>query len=285
VSSEPGSGGESASAAQGPSELVKRVLSGVVMAAVSIGAAVYGGWPFALIWTGASLAVAFEWQRLVRREAYRLPFSLAAAAVLLAGAGAWLSMPLLLLAAVAVAVLMGALTASELRRETLAGVAYAAGLCASVILCRGMGYNGFIVIIWLFAAVWGTDILAYFTGRSLGGPKLWPSVSPKKTWSGALGGLAGGMLIACLLLSGFGVSLKPQHIMLSAAFSILTQMGDLFESALKRRYGVKDSGALIPGHGGFMDRLDGFIFAVIAAAAFGAWRGGFTGVPAGLLQW
>jgi phosphatidate cytidylyltransferase len=276
---------EPASAAQGPSELVKRVLSGIVMAAVSIGAAVYGGWPFALIWTGASLAVAFEWQRLVHREAYHLPFGLAAAAVLLAGAGAWLSMPLLLLAAVAVAVLMGVLTASELRRETLAGVAYAAGLCASVILCRGMGHNGFIVIIWLFAAVWGTDILAYFTGRSLGGPKLWPSVSPKKTWSGALGGLAGGMLIACLLLSGFGVSLKPQHIMLSAAFSILTQMGDLFESALKRRYGVKDSGALIPGHGGFMDRLDGFIFAVIAAAAFGAWRGGFTGVPAGLLQW
>jgi phosphatidate cytidylyltransferase len=285
VSNDPASSPQTASSAQGSSELTQRVLSGIVMAAVSIGAAIYGSWPFALLWTGASLAVAFEWQRLVHKEAYRFPFSLAAMAVLLAGVGAWLSMPLLLLAAVAVAGLMGVVTSAGLRRETLAGVGYAAGLAASVILCRNVGYDGFVVILWLFAAVWGTDIMAYFTGRSLGGPKLWPSVSPKKTWSGALGGLAGGILISCVLLGMLGVSLKPQHILLSAAFSVLTQVGDLFESALKRRYGVKDSGSLIPGHGGFMDRLDGFIVAVIAAAAFGAWRGGFTGVPAGLLQW
>ncbi|MFM9975267.1 MAG: phosphatidate cytidylyltransferase [Beijerinckiaceae bacterium] len=285
MSATPAKGPPSPVPEQGRSELTLRVFSGVIMATVAIGSAIYGGWLFALIWTGASLAVAFEWQRLVHKEMHGGPFLLAAASVLLAAAGAWLIMPSLLLAALVLAVIAGLLAPRNTGLETVAGVFYAAGLCSAVILCRGQGHDGLIVIFWLFAVVWGTDILAYFTGRTFGGPKLWPSVSPKKTWSGAMGGLVGGVVIGCLLLVLFGVKPALPHIVLSATFSVLTQAGDLFESFLKRRYGVKDSGSLIPGHGGFMDRLDGFIVAVVAAAAFGALRGGYSSVSAGLLQW
>jgi phosphatidate cytidylyltransferase len=93
------------------------------------------------------------------------------------------------------------------------------------------------------------------------------------------------VLLGCLLIAALGVVLKWQHVALSCAFSVLTQAGDLYESALKRRFGVKDAGNLIPGHGGFMDRLDGFIFAVAFAALFGVWRAGVANVPAGLITW
>jgi phosphatidate cytidylyltransferase len=121
----------------------------------------------------------------------------------------------------------------------------------------------------MFAVVWSTDIIAYFTGRALGGPKLMPRVSPKKTWSGALGGLAAGTAAGVALVlfardngwSTLAAAPLPAVAVASALASILSQAGDLAESALKRRCGVKDSGRSIPGHGGVMDRLDGF-FAV-----------------------
>ena len=129
---------------------------------------------------------------------------------------------------------------------------------------RGHPDLGIVAVLWMFAVVWTTDIAAYFTGRRLGGPKLWPSVSPKKTWSGFGGGLLAGTL------AGIAVPAAAQRwgwtpplglwaiAILSALASVLSQLGDLGESALKRRFGVKDSGRLIPGHGGVMDRLDGF---------------------------
>jgi phosphatidate cytidylyltransferase len=124
-----------------------------------------------------------------------------------------------------------------------------------------LGLSG---LLWMFAVVWATDIVAYFTGRSLGGPKLWPRVSPKKTWSGFLGG------VTAAAIAGFLVAWSVQRlgvmppfslrnvIMLSIVASVASQLGDLGESALKRHCDVKDSSHLIPGHGGVMDRLDGF---------------------------
>jgi phosphatidate cytidylyltransferase len=269
--------------AGGLSELTKRILSGIVMAIVAISTAWIGGWPFAFVWTGAALAVAYEWQKLVHGDDFKISFLVTAFAVLLVVAAVILPAPWLF-AIYAIAIVAFAL-APMFGVETAAGLIYAAGLGAAVILCRGEDTAGLIVLGWLFAVVWGTDILAYFTGRSLGGPKLWPAVSPKKTWSGAIGGLVGGVLLGSALLLYADVKLSHHHILLSVAFSVLTQCGDLFESAMKRRHDVKDSGNLIPGHGGFMDRLDGFIFAVIFAALFGVWRGGLTGVPVGLLIW
>jgi phosphatidate cytidylyltransferase len=270
--------------AGGLSELQKRVLSGIVMAAVAIGVTVWGGLPFALVWTAAALCVAYEWQRIVQGDKAMTAILTAVAIVLVAAYGAYARSPTVLTAA-AVMLPLAALSASRERLTTLTGVVYAAAFGAAILLCRASGYDGALVIFWLFAVVWGTDTLAYFTGRALGGPKLWPSVSPKKTWSGATGGLLGGVILGCLLIMALGVSLKWQHIALSCAFSILTQAGDLYESALKRRFGVKDAGNLIPGHGGFMDRLDGFIFAVAFAALFGGLRAGLANVPAGLITW
>ena len=129
---------------------------------------------------------------------------------------------------------------------------------------------------WMFAVVWSTDVVAYITGRTFGGPKLMPTVSPKKTWSGALGGLAAGTAAGIGLVAlarGYGWSpLAATSLavvgLVSAAASIFSQAGDLAESALKRRWGVKDSGRSIPGHGGVMDRLDGFAAVALLAGLY-----------------
>jgi phosphatidate cytidylyltransferase len=132
--------------------------------------------------------------------------------------------------------------------------------------------------------VWVTDIGGYFAGRGIGGPKLWPRVSPKKTWAGAIGGFAASLAVAAgFAACGFGKILPM--LLLGAVLSVASQLGDLFESAVKRRFGVKDSSHIIPGHGGLLDRLDGFVAAVVVAAIFGLLRGGADGVGRGLMVW
>lgn len=267
------------------SELSLRVMSGIVMAALAILTAWWGGLPFAILWTAAAAVIAFEWQRIVHRDEARLLQVVTSAAAVGAGAGAYLERWWLLAAAFIIGLLAAGALARDHRRDTLEGVLYAAALAASVILCRGVEFVGLAVILWLFAVVWGTDTCAYFTGRTLGGPKLWPRVSPKKTWSGAIGGLLGGALLGLAVLAIAGITVKWQHFALSLAFSVATQAGDLFESSLKRRYDVKDAGSIIPGHGGVMDRLDGFIFAAVLAALCGIARAGLMDVPKGLAIW
>ena len=161
------------------------------------------------------------------------------------------------------------------RLRALAGLASAAVVALVPTALRDDPGIGLLGPAWMFAVVWTTDIVAYFTGRTLGGPKLMPRVSPKKTWSGALGGLAGGTLAGVGIVvfardngwSDLATAPLAGVALLSAVASILSQGGDLVESALKRHYGVKDSGRAIPGHGGVMDRLDGF-FAVALLAGF-----------------
>jgi phosphatidate cytidylyltransferase len=272
-------------APSGRSELSLRVMSGVVMAAAAILSAWLGGLAFALLWTAAAVIVAFEWQRIVHGAGAGAAQALTIAAAVAAGAGAWFESWPVLMAAFALAAPAALLFGRGHAADTGEGVVYAAALAASVILCRGVESAGLAVILWLFAVVWGTDTCAYFAGRALGGPKLWPAVSPKKTWSGAIGGLLGGALLGLAVLHVAGIAVKWPHLLLSLAFSVATQAGDLFESALKRRYDVKDAGAIIPGHGGVMDRLDGFIFAAALAAVVGVWRGGITQAPAGLTAW
>ena len=132
--------------------------------------------------------------------------------------------------------------------------------------------------------VWVTDIGGYFAGRGIGGPKLWPRVSPKKTWAGAIGGFAASLVVAAGF-AALGLGKTGPLLLLGAVLSIASQLGDLFESAVKRRFGVKDSSHIIPGHGGLMDRLDGFVAAVVLAAIFGLLRGGADGVGRGLMVW
>ena len=143
---------------------------------------------------------------------------------------------------------------------------------------------GFEALVLILLVVWVTDIGGYFAGRGIGGPKLWPRVSPKKTWAGAVGGFAASLAVAAGF-AALGLGKTGTLLLLGAVLSIASQLGDLFESAVKRRFGVKDSSQIIPGHGGLLDRLDGFVAAVVLAAIFGILRGGVDGVGRGLMVW
>ena len=166
-----------------------------------------------------------------------------------------------------------------------AGVGYAAVLLFAPLILRRDPALGFVAIAFLFAVVWVTDIAAYFAGRALGGPKLWPAVSPKKTWSGAIGGTLAGIVAAILTVKLLGVSVSPMLVLVAGLLSVVAQAGDLLESAVKRHFGAKDAGSIIPGHGGVMDRLDGFLTAAAAAAMVGLIRGGLEAPARGLLVW
>jgi phosphatidate cytidylyltransferase len=154
----------------------------------------------------------------------------------------------------------------------------------SSVLVRLDQVEGFVALILILLVVWVTDIGGYFAGRGIGGPKLWPRVSPNKTWAGAIGGFVASLIVASTF-AAFGFGKVWPMLFLGAALSIASQLGDLFESAVKRHFGVKDSSHLIPGHGGLMDRLDGFVAAIVLAAIFGLLRGGLDGVGRALMVW
>lgn len=254
----------------GPSELKLRVASALVLAALILLATIWGGWPFRLIWILVAGVAAYEWLAMVSRtNAIPAGIGVVVAGLLLAFSSA---SPPALAGAAAAAALLGALATPFVRSRLaleLCGVAYALAFALVTPALRDLPGVGLALILWSFAVVWLTDIGAYFTGRRLGGPKLMPSVSPKKTWSGAIGGAVagtiGGYLVWRLVPSLEGVTAAGPVIAASLAGSIVSQAGDLFESALKRRFDIKDSSHLIPGHGGFLDRLDGY-WAVLVLA-------------------
>lgn len=240
----------------------------MVLVAVALAATWAGGGGFALLWLAAAVAIVFEWNGMTRTEP-RSGLILASAAGLvgLAAAHQWSAAWPVFASVVLGSVLAVAVLGRDGRSRlwAVSGFAYAAVVALVPSLVRDDPALGITGIGWLFAVVWTTDIVAYFVGRSVGGPKLWPSVSPKKTWSGFLGGLVGavaaGMLVVHLS-SQLGGPTPFGLIAVGAASglaSVASQFGDLAESALKRRFGAKDSGRLIPGHGGVMDRLDGFV--------------------------
>lgn len=272
--------------------LVVRVASAAALAPLVLAIAYVGGWAFLTLCALAAAGILWEWMHLVAaRSDLRLlvpGWTALLAALILTGTGH----PATAGAVVGLGAVIGALVAfaaaegEETRAAWVAGgVVYAGIGFLGPALLRSDAKLGFQAIAFVALSVWLTDILAFFVGRALGGPLLWPRVSPNKTWSGAIGGLAGGVAggIAVAYASGSGrlVSLG----VLALALSVLAQVGDLFESAIKRRFGAKDSGRIIPGHGGLMDRLDGFLFAAAAAAVIAILRDG-TGAPAqGLLLW
>jgi phosphatidate cytidylyltransferase len=165
-----------------------------------------------------------------------------------------------------------------------AGWLYALITILAPLILRADKVYGFQAIFFLFAIVWMTDIMGYVVGRALGGPRLWPAISPNKTWSGAIGGIAGAVVVGFAVALYQALSLVPIAI-LALMLSIVAQSGDLFESAVKRRFGAKDTSHLIPGHGGLMDRLDGFIAAALVAAVIGLIRSGPDAAARGLMMW
>ncbi|MBM1173894.1 phosphatidate cytidylyltransferase [Microvirga arabica] len=248
-------------------ELTTRVLSALVMVAAALLTAYWGGWPFALFWLAAGIAIVVEWTDMTGIEPRRLVqavlgIGLAALTLLfLLDAGLWLFgvVGLGSLAAAAFAV-----SGAQKRLWAVSSFIYAAPIVLIPPIVRAHPDLGILGLLWMFAVVWATDIAAYFTGRTFGGPKLCPPISPKKTWSGFIGGVVAatlcGLLVAWLgRRYDTGLPLTFTGIaVLSIVSSIASQVGDLGESALKRYCQVKDSSHLIPGHGGVMDRLDGF---------------------------
>ena len=167
----------------------------------------------------------------------------------------------------------------------MTGLVYAAAMFVAPVILRGDPAFGLLAIVLLFAIVWSTDIFGYFGGRSIGGPKLMPAVSPKKTWSGAICGTLGAMIVAVLVAKLFGSFNTIAIASVALLLSVCGQAGDLFESFVKRKFNVKDSSQLIPGHGGAMDRLDGFWAAAVIGCLIGLARGGFDAPARGLLVW
>jgi phosphatidate cytidylyltransferase len=267
-------------------ELCLRVGSALVLVPLAIGSAYVGGPPFLALWALAAAIILWEWTTLVG-EARRRPIlgvgaaGFASAAVLFGLR--WPGMALAVLACGAFAA--GGLAGSGRRVWILAGGAYAGAMLAAPAVLRSDAEFGFLAVLLVFGVVWTTDVMAYFAGRALGGPKLWPAVSPKKTWSGALGGAVAATIVGSGLSAWAGLDRLAVLAWVCAALSVAAQAGDLLESALKRRFGAKNASALIPGHGGLMDRLDGFVAAALVATLVGLVRGGFDAPARGLLIW
>lgn len=254
------------------SNLQLRMLTAAALAPITILLIWFGGISFKLFAIAIGLAIFYEWttlsatkQNIVTRLSGWL-WLVFAALLLIAGYPALLLFGVLLFGSL-ILLIMGWQTG---RAWAACGLIYAGVPMVCLALLRGDSAAGLIAIIYLFALVWATDIFAYFTGRSLGGPKLAPRFSPNKTWSGAIGGVVAA-IVAAAVVSYFSFGYwKLSLIYLAGALSVASQVGDLSESWVKRQFGAKDSGRLLPGHGGVMDRVDGLIFAAVLLYLFSA---------------
>lgn len=257
------------------SNLGLRVASAVVLVPAALAAAWFGGWPYlVLIAIGVAL-LAIEWGGMTAPVAPTRVAAAVAAAVLIAvfvgyrGDFIWAWGAIALTATGAAVVARGV---AERPADAAFGVLYIAPAALCLVWLRDsdkvMSHQGHWWIMMLFAATWAADIGAFAVGSTLKGPKLWPRFSPNKTWSGFIGGLAAATAAGSLMA---GMSVFQLNVWAAAfiglAVGLATMAGDLWESAIKRRFGVKDSGDLIPGHGGLLDRVDGLMFAVVVMAA------------------
>ena len=253
-------------------DLPARFAAGVAMIAVAVGATILGGWWFRLLVSAAAAVMVIEWadiHRAPRLWAYVGAALLAA--LLLAGtefvypAGLWeVEVDAASFApnwqgfgGVALLSLLVGLVSGRL--AMIGGLIYI-GVPSFALL--SLGWVDEMLVFWVFIVTWATDILAYFAGRAIGGPKLAPRISPNKTWAGLVGGVAGAGLLGWATAAWF--EMEPIFHWLGAPMGLVAQAGDLYESWVKRRAGVKDSGSILPGHGGVLDRLDGLLAVALA---------------------
>lgn len=251
------------------SDLKPRVIAGVAMALAAIALTYAGPMPFAAMVGLVALLMCWEWGRVVRSRDFGPQLAVHALAVAVAvGLAAFGRMQLALAALAAGALLLYLAPIGGRREMSAAGVAYVGLPAVSLIWFRNDAALGLQAVLFIFVVVWTSDIAAYAAGRTFGGPKLWRRVSPNKTWSGFVGGItasaiAGGMF--AYFLSGASAAALAATALLLA---LVAQLGDLAESALKRLFGVKDTSAIIPGHGGVMDRADSIVAVSVVAALF-----------------
>lgn len=260
-----------------------RVVSALVLAPLPI-AAIWFGWPWLPLLTAAAAAVmAWEWERLCRGGAFGRTGIVLVAVVLVAVAAASLASTGLALGTAVIGAGLVLWAARETKdadsQWTAFGAIWVALPCVCLLWLARDGLAGRRTLLWLLAVVWATDIGAYAVGRTFGGPRLAPRWSPSKTWTGLMGGIACAALTGWATAAWLGISPAAPLTGISAGLAIVGQFGDLAESMAKRRFGVKDSSGLIPGHGGLLDRLDGLL-AVIPVVALLTLIGGRS-----LLAW
>ena len=251
------------------SALPARIATGIVLIAVALAAVWQGGLVFAALVAAAVLLMFAEWAVMheISRRFRLAGMAIIGAAIFYANAGA---PDRALLLAGGGAVLLGVFARSFDRQRAgwiTAGILYCALPGIALIVLRGLP-AGLELTGWTLAIVWATDILAYFAGRAIGGPKLAPGISPNKTWAGLAGGVAGAALTSYVVARYAGISLAlfGWSLAAGAVLAVVAQGGDLFESWMKRQAGVKDSGTLLPGHGGVLDRLDGLVPVALVVA-------------------
>jgi phosphatidate cytidylyltransferase len=269
-------------AARPLADLGPRLLSAVALMPVAIAAAVAGG-PWLAGATGAAVVImSYEWARMSAPQAVgrAVAVTLAASfgAVILTG---WRSMDVaaVWIAACAAAAFLVRVRPGvgpfSARAEALFGVVYIAAPPAAFLWLRAHPDGGAVFVLGLFAVIWSADVAAYFGGRLIGGPKFLPRISPNKTWAGVCAGFVAGAAAGVALGAVLGSSLGPWALA-GLALAAAGLVGDLLESAIKRRFGVKDASRIIPGHGGMLDRLDGLITATVLAAAMVAYYPGLA---------
>ncbi|MCX8132460.1 MAG: phosphatidate cytidylyltransferase [Roseococcus sp.] len=262
-------------------DLRKRALTALLLGPAALGCMWLGGGWWAGLMAICIAGLAWEWVRLLGGTTRALPGAVVPPVVLAAGLLAFLGWPLagllLLPAGAALALAAARRQPGERRVPPLwlgVGVLYVGVAGVALIVLRQDEVAGRENVIFLFLVVWACDISAYLAGRRFGGARLWPAVSPNKTWAGAAGGLAGAVGAGSLAALVFSAELELWRVVLvSAALAGAAQAGDLLESWIKRRFGVKDSSGLIPGHGGLFDRLDSMLAAAPLAALLGALLG------------
>lgn len=259
--------------------LLQRVRSALILLPFVIAPVVFGGWSFTLLLALAGFLMAREWANLLAASSDNgRILGLAVVAILAFGlwAGAGNAVALIVVLSLVAAAFA---LAKGRRLGPLVGGLYYVALPLVVAQYLREDALGEFIIGYILLSVWAVDIFAMFTGKIIGGPKLAPVISPKKTWAGLIGGMVGAALAAVLSFLtvvgfGFGQMQFTSLVLFAPLLAIVAQAADLFESAIKRRFNVKDSGAIIPGHGGLLDRVDGLIGVLIVAYAIVLWRGG-----------
>lgn len=267
-------------------ELRTRIISALVLAPVALGLTWLGGWPFAALLAVAAVFMAWELAALLPGISMTMRVMLAGFALIAIGltaiGGPFVAL-LVSLAGLTFAITISILTSAPVSSPAIAFPYLILPLVSLLWLREGDDY-GRIALFWLLFTVWATDTFAYFAGRGFGGPKLAPRLSPNKTWAGLIGGMVGAALVGAITAMQFNLGSAFGLAVVSAFIAVIAQAGDIFESALKRRAGVKDSGKVIPGHGGILDRVDGLVTAAVGAAIISTLHG-VMGPATGVLLW
>ena len=264
--------------------LLMRVAAAALMVPLALMFVFAGGWLWVLLVTAIAVGLFYEWHEIVNPVRNPRTFAAGVIALELIGLALWFGWGGVAWAALILGTTLIAFLATEQKCWITGGFMYAAAALIASAMVRLDGAMGFYALMFTLLVVWASDIGGYFAGRTIGGPKLWPRVSPNKTWAGSIGALILSALVA-VVVAWLGWGRLVPLIVLALAMSVVAQLGDLFESAVKRRFGVKDSSQIIPGHGGLMDRLDGFVAAIVFVALIGFLRAGADGIGRGFMIW